>query len=228
MPLFHLDDQLIINIQLERSQLARELSQIFHELNYFNHTSLSINNTIPFHFTLPTVHQPQSCMQFYTSEHTINERNMEQYYSLLLFKPVSFYLRAAKADLSSFYARFLELASPFITFESMSVILDVPLQKIYACALSLQAANTAVIHMCITKYTHFAVVSFSFIDSSLPLIFPIQPSSLQLMCLRLDSRNWDLSSTSSLFSAIFLHWNVCSHSSVSPLHLISFARQNLH
>ena len=82
---------------------------------------------------------------------------MEQYYSILLFQPVSFYLRAAKANTTSFLARFLELASPFVTFESMSVYLDVPLKKVYALALSLQAANTATIMMCVTKYTHFAV-----------------------------------------------------------------------
>ena len=181
---------------MERSQLARELSQVFHELNYFNHTSLSINNTIPFHFTLPTVHQPQSCIQFYTSDHAVDETNMEQYYSLLLFKPTSFYLRAVKAELSSFYARFLELASPFVTFESMSVTLDVPLQKIYACALSLQAANTAVIHMCITKYTHFAVLSYQILFLSWLLIYHILLLSLQVMDLKQDSRNWDPSSIS--------------------------------
>ena len=200
----HLDDQLILSIQLERSQLARELSQVFHELNYFNHTSLSINNSILFHFTLPTIHQPQSCIQFYTSEHTINEENMEQYYSLLLFKPTSFYLRAVKAELTSFYARFLELASPFVTFESMSVILDVPLQKIYACALSLQAANTAVIHVCITKYTHFAVLSFHCMFFRLLLISHIQQLSLQVTDLMHDSRNWDPSSIFLLSSAISL------------------------
>lgn len=147
----------MINTQLERSQLARELAQVYHELNYFHHTALCIHDTLPFRFTLPTVHQHRSSLQFYTSEHPINKNNIEQYYAVLLFEPVSFYLQASKVDADSFLARFLELASPFVTLETMSVLLDAPLQKIYACALSLQAANTAVIHMCITKYTHFAV-----------------------------------------------------------------------
>lgn len=151
------DDQLLINLQLERSQLSRELSQIYHELNYYNHITITLNNAIPFHYTLPTIHQPRSSIQFYTSEHQVNETNMEKYYALLLFEPVSFYLRAAKASNSSFLGRFLELASPFVTFESLSIHLDVPLKKVYALALSLQAANTATIMMCVTKYTHFAV-----------------------------------------------------------------------
>ena len=147
----------MINTQLERSQLARELAQIYHELNYFNHTALCIPDMLPFHYTLPTVHQRRSSLQFFTSEHPVNRNNIEQHYAVLLFKPVSFYLQASKVDADSFLARFLELASPFVTLETMSVLLGAPLQKVYACALSLQAANTAVILMCITKYTHFAV-----------------------------------------------------------------------
>lgn len=114
-----------------------------------------IHSILPFHFTLPMKAQPKSCIQFYTSDKPVHEDNIEAYYALLLLQEPSFYLRAEKAPVDSLLSRFLELASPFLTFESMSVLLDVPLEKVFSLALSLQASNTAVIMMSITKYTHF-------------------------------------------------------------------------
>ena len=116
--MFMLEDQLVLNVQLERSSLAKEFCQLFHEVNHFHHTSLMIHSILP-------------------------------------FQDPSFYLRAEKVSTDSLLARFVELASPFTTFEAMSVLLGVPIEKVFALALSLQASNTAVILLSLSKHTHF-------------------------------------------------------------------------
>lgn len=147
-----------MNLQLERSQLARELCQIFHEINHFHHTSILIHGILPFHYTIPTKRKPFSCIEYYTSEQPVCSKNIEMYYSILLLHPPSYFLQAEKCSEDSFLARFVNIASPFLTFEAMSVILDVPIEKVFAQALSLQATNTATILICITRYTHFTVL----------------------------------------------------------------------
>ena len=155
-------EQYVLNKQLEASQLARELSQFYHELNRFHYCSLTINNAIPFRFTLPSRHKPKSTIQFYTSKEEITKETIELYNSILLFYPPHFYTQAAKELENSFLAQFVALASPFLSFEAMSVELDVPIEKIFEMALSLQEANMATIIICITHRTCFTVlVSFS-------------------------------------------------------------------
>lgn len=153
--MFMLEDQLVLNVQLERSSLAKEFCQLFHEVNHFHHTSLMIHSILPFHFTLPIKPNPASTIHFYTSDKPVCDENIEAFYALLLFQDPSFYLRAEKASTDSLLARFVELASPFTTFEAMSVLLGVPIEKVFALALSLQASNTAVILLSLSKHTHF-------------------------------------------------------------------------
>ena len=160
-------EQYVLNKQLEASQLARELSQFYHEMNRFHYCSLTINNTIPFRFTLPSKHKPKSTIQFYTSTEAITKETIELYNSILLFYPPHFYTQAAKESESSFLAKFVALASPFLSFEAMSVELDVPIEKIFEVALNLQEANMATIIICITHRTCFIVFA-SFSLSSLP------------------------------------------------------------
>ena len=150
----------MLNKQLEASQLARELSQFYHEMNRFHYCSLTINNTIPFRFTLPSRHKPKSTIQFYTSKEAITKETIELYNSILLFYPPHFYTQAAKERERSFLAKFVALASPFLSFEAMSVQLDVPIEKIFEVALNLQEANMATIIICITHRTCFTVFSF--------------------------------------------------------------------
>ncbi|CBK23563.2 uncharacterized protein [Blastocystis hominis] len=150
-------EQYVLNKQLEVSQLARELSQFYHEMNRFHYCSLTINNTIPFRFTLPSRHKPKSTIQFYTSTEPITKETIELYNSILLFYPPHFYTQAAKESESSFLAKFVALASPFLSFEAMSVELDVPIEKIFEVALNLQEANMATIIICITHRTCFTV-----------------------------------------------------------------------
>lgn len=153
--MFNLADQLVLNVQLERSSLAKEFSQLYYEVNHFHHTSLMIHSILPFHFTLPIKPNPESTINFYTSDKPVCDENIEAFYSLLLFQDPSFYLRAEKTTTDSLLARFVEIASPFTTFETMSVLLGVPIEKVFALALSLQTSNTAVIMLSITKHTHF-------------------------------------------------------------------------
>lgn len=158
---YYVGEQFFMNLQLERSQLARELAQIYHEVNYFHHTSIRLHSVLPFHYTLPTRRKPFTCVEYYTSEMPVNEKNIELYYAVLLLYPPSFYIQAEKCDENSFLARFVSIASPFLPLEEMSILLDVPIERVFAQALSLQAANTATILMCFTKHTHL-IVSFSF------------------------------------------------------------------
>lgn len=150
-------EQYYLDLQLERSQLARELSQMYHEINRYHHTSILLHNNLPFHYTFPTQRKKNSCVEYYTSELPVSEKNIEKYYSLLLLHDPSYYLQAEKCDKNAFLTRFVHLASPFLTFEEMSVLLNVPIEKIFYQALSLQAANTATIMICITKHTHISV-----------------------------------------------------------------------
>lgn len=150
-----------MSLQLEGSQLARELAQIFHEVNYFHHTGILLHKSLPFHFSLPTKRLPHSCLEFYTSDIPVCEQNIELYYSILLLHEPSYYVQADKCPKNSFLDRFISIASPFLTIEEMSVLLDVPVEKVFAQALSLQAFNSISIIMCITKNSHLSVFSLS-------------------------------------------------------------------
>lgn len=203
-----------MNMQLESSQLARELSQIYHEINHFHHTTIRIHNFLPFHYTIPTKRKPFSCVEYFTSEQPVCEKNIELYYSVLLLHPPSYYLQAEKCNEDSFLGQFVRTASPFLTLESMSVVLNVPVEKVLAQALSLQAANTATILMCITRYTHFTVLLFHAFEQVAPNV------DIESKAFLFDSQFRTLGSLKSLlalFSISVSIGDLFPHFNYSPL-----------